>query len=151
MLDGVGTFPVLLDVKFTVTPPVGATCVNVTVWLADRPKLTEGLLSVMPITLAVAVALVMPAALAVIVEEPATKLVTVTLADVALAANETVAGTVATLVVPEMRLTVNPPVGACPLVKFKVKIPELLVPTFKVDGENAIVGAVTVAVLVLVV
>ena len=47
-----------------------------------------------------------------IVEEPATKLVTVTLAVVVLAANETVAGTVATLVVPELRLTVNPPDGA---------------------------------------
>ena len=58
MLDGVGTLPVLLDVKFTVTPPVGAACVNVTVRLVDRPKPTDGLLSVMPMTLAVAVAFV---------------------------------------------------------------------------------------------
>ena len=38
MLEGVGTLPVLLDVKLTVTPPDGATCDNVTVKLAERPS-----------------------------------------------------------------------------------------------------------------
>ena len=59
MLDGVGTLPVLLDAKLTVTPPVGAACDSVTPRLVGKPKLTEGLLSVMPITFTAAVALVM--------------------------------------------------------------------------------------------
>ena len=100
----------------------------------------------MLITLAVAVALVNPVWLAVMVEVPAAKLVTVTLAVVALAANETVAGTVATLVVPELRLIVSPPDGASPPAKVNVKLPELLLPMLRVDGEKAIVGAVTVTV-----
>ena len=79
-LEGVGTLPVLLDVKLTVAPPVGAACDSVTVKLVDRPRPTEGLLSVMLMTVTVAVALVIPEAVAVIVEVPATKLVTVTFA-----------------------------------------------------------------------
>ena len=80
-------------------------------------------------------------------EEPATRLVTVTFAVVALAANTTVDGTVATLVVPELKLMVNPPAGAWPPIRVRTSVPELLLPTLRVDGENVIVGATTVAVL----
>ena len=60
MLEGVGTFVVLLDEKFTTAPPVGATCDNVTVKFVDKPRPTDGLLSVMLMTFAVAVAFVKP-------------------------------------------------------------------------------------------
>ena len=60
MLDGVGTLAVLLDVKLTVTPPVGATCDKVTVTLPVWPRPMLVPVMVMPITLVEAVALVMP-------------------------------------------------------------------------------------------
>ena len=61
MLDGFGTIAVLLELRLTVRPPVGAGLDNVTTKLVERPNPTEGLLSVKPPkTLTVAVALVMP-------------------------------------------------------------------------------------------
>ena len=71
--------------------------------------------------------------------------VTVTLAEVVPAAMLTVAGTVAIAVLLELRLTVMPPVGAWPPAKFRVNVPDPPV-TLRVDGVNAIVGAVTVTV-----
>ena len=106
MLEGVGTLLVLLDVKLTITPPVGATCDSVAVKLPDVPRLTDVLVSDMLMTVTEDVALVKPGSLTVIVEVPAASVVTVTLAEVAFAANVTVAGTVAAAVLLELRLNV---------------------------------------------
>ena len=72
--------------------------------------------------------------------------VIVTTALVASAAIVTVDGTVTAVVLLEFRLMTRLPTGASPPVKFKVNVPDTPVPTFKVAGENDIVGAVTVTV-----
>ena len=158
MLEGVGTFVVLLDVKLTVTPPVGAACDNVTVKLADRPKYTEGLLSAMLTTVTGIVVLASvvapptpPTALAVIVDVPAATPVKLKVVLVPLAAIEADAGTVAAPVLLELKFTTNPdgtpetpPVGAWPPVKFKVTVDTLPTPITGDNGELAIVGAVVV-------
>ena len=105
--------------KLTVTPPVGATTDNVTGketdWLGAtrtldgrpiEPKFARG------VTVTEAVPLETLVALALIVVEPALTPVIGTLTLVALAAMETVAGTVAKAVLLEVRLTVSPPAGA---------------------------------------
>ena len=149
MLEGVGTLPVLLDEKLTVKPPVKAGADSVTVTVVDPPSPIVGLLSVIaPTVVTEAVALVMPAALAVIVTgPPATTPVTVTLAEVVPAIIVTDDGTVAIPVLLEARLTTKPPVGASPPVKFRasVSVPPPAV-TLDDAGERVIVGAPTVTV-----
>src|ERR1700730_11285744 len=92
------TLDVSLLARFMVTPPAGAACDRVTAKAADKPSpsvVFAGTLITMLATFTVAVAFVMPVALAVIVAEPEATPVTVTVALVAPAAKFTVAGTVA--------------------------------------------------------
>ena len=150
-LAGTVTFVVSLLARFTVTPPVGAACDRVTANVAENPSATV-VLAGTPIegggvTVTLAVALVMPVALAVIVTgPPAATPVTVTVALVAPAAKFTVAGTVALLGSLELRLTVKPPAGACPPVKFSVRVPVLPTLIVKLAGVKLMVGALTVTV-----
>src|SRR6202011_5990660 len=84
-------------------------------------------------------ALGIPGALAVIVADPTDTPVTATATLVVLAANVTVAGTVVTLRLLELRLTGKPPAGAGPdrvSVKFPVE-PALIV---RLPGEKLIVS-----------
>ena len=74
-------------------------------------------------TVTEAVALAILAAVAVTVAEPTATPVTCTAVLVAPAAKLKVAGTVAMDVLSEFRLTVNPPAGAFPLVRFSVRFP----------------------------
>src|ERR1017187_377825 len=121
---GTVTFVVSLLDRLTVTPPAGAAADRVTVKFVDRPKPTDTGVTVILIgTFTVAVADVMPVALAVIVAEPLATPVTVTVALVAPAAKFTVAGTVATPVALEFKLTVKPPAGAFPVVRLSVRVP----------------------------
>jgi hypothetical protein len=123
-LAGAVTFVVSLLASVIVTPPAGAGADRVTVKFFDRPKPTDTGVTVIPIgTFTVAVADVMPVALAVIVAEPLATPVTVTVALVAPAAKFTVAGTVATPVALEFRFTVKPPAGAFPVVRLSVRVP----------------------------
>jgi hypothetical protein len=142
------TFEVsLLDSEMK-TPPAGAGLVNVTgneaCWPGARTTPIGRRMSLTTFTVAVAFA--MPGALAVMVAEPAATPVTGTGTLVAPAANVTVAGTVATAVLLELRLTVKPPAGACPPVRFNVRLP--VAPTLSVSGDpvKLIVGADTVTV-----
>jgi len=108
---------VLLLAKVTVTPPVGAgvdkvmgngtDCVSDTASPEGVPIEPGG------VTVRVSVALgIFGEEPAVIVVLPAATPVTANVVEVAPAANVTVAGTVATPVLLEVRLTVTPPVGA---------------------------------------
>jgi len=115
--------------KLTVTPPVGATTDNVTGKETDWPGATRTLdgRPIDPkfacgVTVTEAAPLETLVALALMVVEPALTPVIGTLTLVALAAMETVAGTVAKAVLLEVRLTVSPPAGAWPPDKFKVKL-----------------------------
>jgi hypothetical protein len=98
------------------------------------------------VTFTVAVAFVIPVALAVIMADPAATPVTVTGALVAPAANVTLAGTVALVLSLEFRLIVRPPAGARPPDRFSVRFPVLPALTVSGDPEKLIVGADTVTV-----
>lgn len=108
---------VLLLANVTVTPPVGAGVDSVMGNATDCESATESPAGV-PIepggvTVTVRVALgIFGKEPAVIVVLPAATPVTANVVEVAPAANVTVAGTVATPVLLEARLTVTPPVGA---------------------------------------
>ena len=97
-------------------------------------------------TFTVAVALWIPVALAVIMAEPAATPLTDTVALVAPAAKLTVEGTVALVASLELRLTVNPPAGACPPERFSVKFPVPPGATASGDPAKLIDGAGTVTV-----
>ena len=142
------TFDVSLLASEMKTPPAGAGLVNVTgndiCWPGARTTPIGRSMSLTTFT--VAVALAIPVALAVIVAEPAPTPVTGTFTLFVPAANVTVAGTVATPVLLELRLTVKPLAGACPPVRFNVRFP--VAPTLSVSGDpvKLIVGADTVTV-----
>jgi hypothetical protein len=140
------TLVLSLLARLTVTPPAGAFWDRVTVNGFDWPKFTE-VVAGTPIdiwvTFTVAVADVMPVALAVMVAEPTATPVTVTVALVAPAAKVTVAGTVATLVALEFRLTVK---GPCPPVRLSVRFPVTPGVSGRGDPEKLIVRGGTVTV-----
>ncbi len=137
-LAGTVTLDGSLLSRVTVTPPAGAGTDKVTANAADCPSPTAVLAGTLIVgtacTFTVAVAFGIPAALAVIVTGPPTATpVTGTGTLVAPAANVTVAGTVALLVSLELRLTTNPPAGACPPARFSVRFP--VVPTVTDSGD----------------
>jgi hypothetical protein len=110
------TFVVLLDM-LTLTPPAGAAAGRVMLKGVTWPIPTvtlEG--TMMPPTICTVMLAVVFAMLgreaALMVAEPSATPVTGTVVLVALAAKVTVAGTVATLVLLELRLIVRPPAGA---------------------------------------
>jgi hypothetical protein len=143
------TLDVSLLARFTVTPPVGAASDRLTLKVADCPRfmvVLAGTMTEPPDTFTVAVALKMPLALAVIVAVPPVTPVTVTTALVAPAAKLTLDGTVATPVLLELRLTVKPLAGACPPVKFKVRLPVPPAVMPRVVGVKLMTGGVTVTV-----
>ena len=131
---------VLLLLSVTVAPPVGAAGLKVNArdcaW--PSPAITFGASVIVPggVTVTLALVAAMPAALlAVIVAAPAVMPVTVNVAVVWPTPNVAVAGTVAMLVLLELRLTVRPPVGAAPdnvRVKVPVPAPPMIV---RLDGE----------------
>jgi hypothetical protein len=139
------------EVSVMVTPPAGAADPRLTAKATDWPTwMVMGLAGtlIMPgvtVTLAVASAM-FGRALAWITAEPCATPVTGTVAVVAPAAKVTVAGTVATAVLLELRLTVTPPVGAVAdkvSVKFCVVVPIML----RLDGEKATVAVTWTAAL----
>ena len=137
-LAGTVTLDGSLLSRVTVTPPAGAACDKVTAKSADSPSpiaVAPGTLMVgCCVTVTAAVTFEKPAAEAVIVTGPPTATpVTGTGTLVAPAANVTVAGTVALLVSLELRLTTNPPAGACPPARFSVRFP--VVPTVTDSGD----------------
>jgi hypothetical protein len=113
---GIVAVPVV-TARATGKPPVGAAEPIVTVPVVGVPPATEVGLNAKPVTtgsVTVKVAeLVPPLPVAVITEEPfAISVVTVKVAEVAAAGIVTVAGTVATEVVPDVSAIERPPVGA---------------------------------------
>jgi hypothetical protein len=110
MLAGAGTFVASLLMKLTVTPPAGAGADRVTASDVDPPKLIAALLTLtdcVGVTVTVAVVSVMfGRALAWIVAVPAETPVTGTVTLVVFAGKVTVAGTVATPGVSELKLIV---------------------------------------------
>lgn len=110
MLTGAGTFVASLLMKLTVTPPAGAAADKVTASDVDPPKLIDALPTLTDcgdVTVTVAVVSVMfGRALAWIVAVPAETPVTGTFTVVTLAGKVTVAGTVATPGVSELKLIV---------------------------------------------
>jgi hypothetical protein len=96
--------------------------------------------------LTVAVALASPAALAVIVADPGATPVTVTVLLAPPAAIVTVDGTVAMPLALEARLIVNPPAGAAPPVRLRVRLPVLPTVTASGDPWKAMRGGCTVTV-----
>jgi len=126
------------------TPPGGAGLPSVTGKLALLPGATVTLeIMVMPppagcVTVTAALVLAIFAALAVIVTEPADRLVTGTETLLAPAAKLTVAGTVAMLELPELRLTVS---GAgASAERFKVRLPVETPLIVRLAGEKLIVN-----------
>jgi hypothetical protein len=110
---------VSLLLSVTVTPPAGAACGSVTVNAAEwaSPTVTFDCRLIPPpgTTVTLAVVLAMEVALALITMLlPAVTPVTGTLTLVAPAANVTVAGTVATAGLAELRFTIRPAAGAGP-------------------------------------
>jgi len=103
-------------VKVTVTPPAGAGVDSVTGYGAETPSSTLSPVGIVIVPgvpiVTIAVAATMFGPLARMTVEPAATPVTGTFSVVAPAANDTVAGTVATPVLSELRLTVRPPAGA---------------------------------------
>jgi hypothetical protein len=142
------TLEVSLLVSVMKTPPDGAGFVKVTWNGAESPGATVTLagtrMSLTTVTLALVLA--MFGALAEIVADPAPTPVTGTFTLIAPAANIRVAGTVATPVLLELRLTVKPPAGACPPVRFNVRFPVLPALIVRLAGVKLIVGADTVTV-----
>lgn len=142
-------FDASLFVRLTVTPPAGAAWAKVTASVADRPNPTVVFETLIPgrvDTFTVATAFAMPAALAVIVADPAATAFTGTLALVAPAAMLTLAGTVALVASLETRFTVKPPTGAVPPLKLSVRFPEAPTVSDNGDPAKAMAGGVTVTV-----
>ena len=146
------TFVASLLVSVTVTPPVGAGVGNVTWKAADCPRATLTLagseMAPEAWTVTLAVALGMSCALAVIVVEPALTPCTATVAVVAFAAIDAVAGTFTMPPGLALRLTVSPPAGAGPdrvTVKFLDSVP-VSVRLAGVKLSEAVVCTVRVAV-----
>jgi len=126
----------LLDVKATAKPPVGALLLIVTVAVDGVPPATVvGLrvtaLTTGGLTVMVAVLFVVPVAAVIVgvVTVPTARVVTVKVALVWPAATTTDVGTVAAVVAFELRVTVVPPVGAGPLI---VTVP--------VEGDPPVTG-----------
>lgn len=149
---------VLLEVRLIVRPPVGAALLTVTVPVDVWPPVTVAGLSVRlesvgAVTVKVAVTAAPPLTDTPIVDvlSAATgRLVTVKVPVVVPAGIDAVAGTVATEVVPEERLTVRPPAGAALLI---VTVPVEVWPPATEVGFSVtveIVGAVTPSVPVIV-
>ncbi len=141
------TLEVSLLVSVMKTPPAGAALVKVTgngtVSPGANAVLAGTMMSLTTVTLAVVLAI--PGALAVIVAEPGPTPVTGTGTLVAPAPNVTVAGTVATAVLLELRLMVKPLGGAGDdrfSVMFCVPLPLIV----RLAGEKLMVGALTVTV-----
>ena len=134
-----GTFAaaVLLLDRITTAPPVGAAWVSVTVPVEEVPPVTEAGLSPMllrtpanTVRLALWTAPWLPEMVTVVFT--ATELVvTVNVAEVALGATVTLAGTCAAEVLLLERVTTAPPAGAGPL---SVTIPVEVAPAGKEDG-----------------
>ena len=127
-------------VSVTVTPPAGAGVDSVTGNGAVSPRPTFSPVGIVIVpgfpTVTLAVASKMLGPLACITVEPRATPVTGTFAVVAPAANATVAGTVATATLSELRLTVRPPAGAGAgkvNVRFCVVVPVIV----RVFGVNA--------------
>ena len=119
------------------TPPGPAAVASVTGYCRDCPTPSARLAGVCigaeaDATVTVAVAVPKFGTVAVITVEPAATAVTGTLTLVALAAKVTVAGTVATLGLLELRLTVRPELA--PADRFKVSVPEA--PTLRLRLEE---------------
>ncbi len=142
---------VLLDVRFTLKPPVGAALPRVTVPVEGVPPgtdvgLSETALTTGGLTVNVAVCFAVPV-VAVIVGVCAVataSVVTVKVVDVEPAGTVTVAGTVAADVKLDESVTTSPPVGATPLM---VTVPVDGVPPVTVVGfrlSALTVGASTV-------
>ena len=124
----------------TVTPPAGAADDRVTARAADcpSPTVTPDCRVIDPKVTTVMVAVVSTMfgrAFAWMIAVPTTPLVTGTITLVAFAAMLTVAGTVATDVLLELRLMVNPPAGAGPE-SVKVRFCVEAVPTVRLLGEK---------------
>ena len=144
-VPGAVATPVLVELRLAVRP-AGAGPDRFNVRFPVEPVVTvrlPGVKKLLPpletTTVTPAFALGIPAALAVIVTEPTDTPVTGTATLVVLAANVTVAGTVVTLRLLELRLTGKPPAGAGPdrvSVKFPVE-PALIV---RLPGEKLIVS-----------
>jgi hypothetical protein len=149
------TFEVSLLISVTVKPPAGAGVDRVTgnarVWPSSS-VVVAGTLIAPPLgrTVTMAVALVMPVALAVInTGTPATVAaipVTVTVAVVAPAAKVTLGGTVALVVSLETRLTAKPPTGACPFDRVRVRFPILPALIVKLAGTKLMPGGFTITI-----
>ena len=126
---------VLLLLRVTVVPPVGAAGFNVKARVCawPSPAMTFRASVIVPggVTVTLADVAAIPAALlAVIIALPVVMPVTVNVVEVWPTANVAVAGTVAMLVLLELRLTVSPPVGAAPdnvRVKLPVPAPPMIV------------------------
>lgn len=139
------TLEVSLLVSVMKTPPAGAALVKVTGNGTVSPGATVVLAGTMMslTTVTLAVVLAIPGALAVMVAEPGPTPVTGTGTLVAPAANVTVAGTVATAVLLELRLMVKPLGGAGDdrfRVMFWVPVPLIV----RVAGEKLMAGALTI-------
>jgi hypothetical protein len=130
-----------LEDSVTVVPPAGAGADKLTCNGADWPSPTFALVGRMTcpklwtITRAL-VSRIFGRALAWMSAEPVATPVTVTVALVAFAGMVTVGGTVATLVLSELRLTVRPPAGADPGDRFSVKFAVVLAGIVWVPGEK---------------
>jgi len=122
--DAGGVTAALFEDRVTTAPPAGAAEASVTVLLPnDKPPTIPAPPSLSVTVLAAVTEMVavceLPLTLAVMTEVPlvaTASVVTVNVPEVAPAAIVTEAGTVATDVVPEERLTVNPPAGAAELI-----------------------------------
>ena len=126
-------------VRLTVTPPAGAATDKVTWNTADCPIVIVVLdgrrIAPAAVTVTPAIALGIPGALAVMVANPGAAPVTGTVAEVAFAPKVTLGGTVAALVLFELRFTVRPPAGAGAdkvSVRFCVPVPAIV----RLGGEK---------------
>jgi hypothetical protein len=130
-----------LLVSETTTPPAGAGADSVTAKGADCPSPTavpDGSMIAPNVTtvMVAVVSTMLGRALAWMVAVPTTPAVTGTLTLVAFGGILTVAGTVATAVLLELRLSVNPPAGAGPE-RFKVRFWIEAAPMVRLLGEKA--------------
>ena len=134
-LEGTVAYEVLLLLSVTVAPPLGARPLNVTVPVEFVPPLTLVGLRVKEesaggVTVRVAEARPPPATIFAVVLEETGLVVTVNVDDVEPPGTVTLAGTCATLVWLELRLTTRPPAGAAAL---SLTVPvELTPPTTEV-------------------
>jgi hypothetical protein len=133
----------LLDIV-TLTPPAGAAAgrvmLNGVTWPIPTVTLEGTMMPPTGCTVMLAVVFAMPGREdALMVAEPAVTPVTGTVVVVALAANVTVAGTVATLMLLELRLMVRPPAGAG-ADRFKVRFCEAVPMMVAIAGEKLMVA-----------